>query len=93
MKPSEFIFNDLRIPERYCGVIERYITEHMYPGSFFKAVLCNDLKEACSSADDINIKLLPVYVAYLYNYAPAGCWGCPEKFEEWLAQGKEQTDD
>ncbi|CAB4131477.1 hypothetical protein UFOVP276_218 [uncultured Caudovirales phage] len=91
MKPSEFDFYGQQIPEQYCGMLERYIDHHILPGSFLEAVLSNDLKEACSRADSTNIRLLPVYVAYLWNYAPARCWGSPEKVEEWLSR-KEETD-
>jgi len=48
------------------------------------AVLCNNLNEACARADDENITLLPVYVAFFYNEAPSACWGSPENVRTWL---------
>jgi hypothetical protein len=84
--PGEFVFRGAVIPERMCGGLERYLEQHVPPGDFLEAVLCNDLTEACSRADDENMGLLPVYVAYLYNYAPGRAWGSREKFEAWLAR-------
>ena len=53
-------------------------------GSFLEAVLCNDLWEACSLADDNNLWILPVIVAWLYNNVPAACWGSSGKYKEWV---------
>lgn len=86
MDISKFRFNGQAIPERMQGGITRYIEQHIKPGNFLMAVLCNDLKEACERADDENIKLLPVYVAYFYNEAPSACWGSPEKVQAWLEE-------
>lgn len=53
-------------------------------GGFLRAVLCNDLKEACARADIVNLWILPVYATWLYNEAPAACWGSPSKVDAWL---------
>ncbi len=83
-KPSEFVFNGETIPESMCGGLERYLESHVRPGQFLSAVLQNDLREAVGRADDKNVRLLHVYVAYLYNEAPAKSWGSKEAFDAWL---------
>jgi len=39
-------------------------------GHFLTAVVKNDLIHACGSADNTNRLCLPVYISFLYNYAP-----------------------
>jgi hypothetical protein len=82
--PADFIFQGQRIPERMCGDIERYIRQGIEPGDFLRAVICNDLTEACGRADNENIRLLHVYVAYFYNEAPSGCWGSEQRYVAWI---------
>lgn len=76
---------DCRVPE-HCrpGLID-YLVEGRPPGDFLRAVLENDLKDACGRADHINLRALPEYVRFLYNHAPAPSWGSPEKVQQWLA--------
>jgi hypothetical protein len=57
-----------------------------YPGSFITAVLTNDLRTAVEKADGQNIFLIPAMVMWLFNHAPAACWGSPEKVELWYQQ-------
>jgi len=40
-------------------------------GHFLTAIVKNDLEEACGRADSINRFVLPIYIRFLYNYAPA----------------------
>ena len=72
------------IPPHMMAGLRRYIDDHCPVGDFLTAVLSNDLREACSRADDTNIEIIPVYVAYLYNNAPAPCWGSPARVKAWL---------
>lgn len=53
-------------------------------GDFLRAVLCNNFKEACARADVVNLCILPVYATWLYNEAPAACWGSLSKVDAWL---------
>ena len=75
------------IPDRMIGGLIRYINEGVVPGGFLLAVLDNDLREACGRADSENLSLLPAYVAFLYNEAPAGCSGSPGKVAAWVDAG------
>ena len=78
------------IPERMHGGITRWIESGVRPGHFLCAVLRNDLFEACSRADDDNRPLIWVYVSWLYNNAPGGCWGSPERFDSWAKAHEEK---
>lgn len=74
------------IPGRMIGGLVRYFDEGVAPGGFLCAVLRNQLKQACSHADEENLMLLPNYVRLLYNFAPMHAWGSEENFNAWLKQ-------
>ncbi len=73
------------IPQRILDGLSRYIKDHIPTGQFLHAVLTNDLTEAVGRADDECTLALPAIVKWLYNEAPATCWGSPEKVKQWLA--------
>jgi hypothetical protein len=75
-------------PDGTQGCLQRYLENHVPCGSFLTAVLSNDLKEACSTADDFNRHELYNTVYWLYNNAPASCWGSPENVKAWLDRGR-----
>ena len=79
-----YTFRDWSIPDYMRGGIERYINDHIRPGSFLTAIISNDLKEAIFCADDFNLNNLPAYVAYFYNETDSRCWGSKEKMEAWI---------
>lgn len=81
----EKALHDLNIPLHMHGAIKRYIDDGLYPGGFLSAVLENDLKGAVAQADHLNLKALPDYVKWLYNYAPMGCWGYKGVVSDWIA--------
>lgn len=81
MKRFPFNYDDLPLKD----AVDRYAREKIPVGDFLTAVICNNLEGACSRADDRNIHMIPVYVAYLYNETPAACWGSKEKMDAWLA--------
>ena len=72
------------VPTHTLGGIDRYINEHIEPGGFLMAVLENNLREAFARADMSNREAMFDIVSYLYNEAPAACWGSPEKVHTWL---------
>lgn len=53
-------------------------------GGFLKAVICNDLVEACRRADLENLQNLLAFVGWFYNEAPGVCWGSKEKMDAWI---------
>jgi len=79
-----------KLGQHMVDALNRYIEHGIEPGSFLYAVLSNDLKGAVGRADHNNQRLIFEYVAYLYNYCPADCWGSPEKVENWLKAFKEK---
>ena len=81
---------DCGIPQYMHGAIIRYYENHIEPGSFMSAVINNDLKNACSHADNTNRHRLFDYMMWFYNEAPSGTWGYPEATHDWLMQGAGQ---
>jgi hypothetical protein len=77
------------IPERMRVSLIRYGVEHAAVGQFLTAVICNDLFRAVGYADEENLALLPVYVLWFYNVAPAGCFGSGPAMAEWLDTRKQ----
>lgn len=74
------------IPVPYMKLgIEQYIEQGLEPGGFLKALIQNDLREAVARADINNSAALADWVRALYSYAPSGCWGSPEAYEQWVA--------
>lgn len=81
---ADFTFHGQRIPHYMHEGLIQYLEHHTPPGQFLSAVISNDLREACERADDTNIHLLHVYIAFLYNHAPIGSWGSPKAFKSWV---------
>jgi len=74
------------IPGHMKQSIARYVYEHIAPGAFLTAVICNDLFNAVNLADDTNLPLLQLYVQWFYNVAPGNCHGSKEIMKAWLAK-------
>ncbi len=72
------------IPPYMIDGITNYIHHRIPPGGFLTAILCNDLKNTVFQADITNMRNIPAYIYYLYNYAPHDCWGSKEKFNKWI---------
>ncbi len=80
------------LPEHMRDAMRFYIEDRIKPGSFLTAVLENDLMEACARADHINLRRLHDFCLFLYNFAPGGCHGSPEKVRAWLERKGERDD-
>lgn len=74
------------LPEGLEGCMRRYIEDRLQPGSFLSAVLENNLRESFATADNVNRYAMFDIVSWVYNNAPASCWGSPEKVKQWLEQ-------
>lgn len=85
-----YTFRGFTIPAYMRDALQRYIEHGEPPGDFLTAVISNNLLEAVSRADDHNQINLPAYVAYLYNEAPPGSWGSPEKMQAWIETKQSQ---
>jgi hypothetical protein len=75
---------DSGVPHHVHEGLREYIAARRPVGGFLTAVLSNDLLEACVRADEINQRCLTAIVHFLHAYAPAPCWGSPEKVTAWL---------
>ena len=87
-----YTFLEFEVPERMMRALDDYCTLGHLPGDFLQAVISNDLAEACGRADHDNLRNLPAFVAYLWNEAPAPCWGSKEKMNAWVKHMAEQRE-
>lgn len=81
------MFNYALLPEHMRDAMKRYIERGIPGGSFLNAVLCNDLMGALGRADEVNRERLLDYGNFLYNEAPATCYGSRENVSAWIAHG------
>lgn len=79
------------LPEHIRSAMKRYIENRIAPGDFLMAVLSNDLMGAMGKADIINRRRIYDICCFLYNEAPATCWGSPEMVKRWLEGGKSEV--
>ena len=77
------------IPEHMMAALRRYVDHHIPPGHFLTAVITNNLSDACSRADDTNLKLLRTYARWFYNKAPSLCHGSPKAYKTWIEEQQE----
>lgn len=75
------------VPEGLHEGLIAYILTGRPTGHFLRAILENDLSEACNRADEDTKYRLYDIVCFLYNYAPADCWRSPEAVGTWMAFG------
>ena len=76
-----------RLPNHMQDCARRYIEHGISGGSFFTALVSNDLMGAFGRADEANIAAMRDWCGFLYNDAPSTCWGSPTKVDAWIAQG------
>ncbi len=69
--------------------LARYVEHRIETGGFLRAVLENNLKEACGRADEQNQATLFHIVGYIYNELPSVAWGSPEKVRQWLNRDRQ----
>ena len=72
------------LPEHMRDGMRMYIEVGMPCGDFLRCVLSNDLMGALSYADSINMHEIHKYGFFLYNYAPAMCYGSKENYDSWV---------
>ena len=75
-----------RCPEDYRDELRAFIEEGAMPGTFLAAVVTNNLRAATNHARwaDCIGDLSPL-VTWLYNEAPAQCYGSAENVRAWLS--------
>jgi hypothetical protein len=72
------------VPERIVRGIKAYVEERQPVGQFIQAVICNDLTEAFSRADDEVVRCLHGIVKLFYNQVPGNAWKSKKRYEAWL---------
>ena len=77
----------LLIPEHCRKSLQDYILYGAPVGDFLSAVLSNDLRGAIARADDDNLPRLKDYITFLYQFAPAACWGSAKNHADWIKLG------
>lgn len=78
-----------RLPEHMWMPVARWIKYGAIPGNFLKALLKNDLCDTINRADSDNLRCMYVWVKWIQNAAPSGCYGSVEKFDAWEKARKE----
>lgn len=63
-----------------------YLLNHVRPGSFLRAVLENDLRNAFGRADAVSARMMPEIMRFLYEFASIGAWGTEDIVTAWLAE-------
>lgn len=71
------------IPAGMRDTLIRWVLYGHKPGSFLESVVSNDLLAACTRADPVSRTILYSLVHWLYNCAPALCFGDRSVFRDW----------
>lgn len=78
---------EYRIPDYMQNGVANYIMYGRPVGHFLTHLFENRLREAVNAADNINQERLHLYVKFLYNHAPSGCWGRDNVIKYWRERG------
>lgn len=81
-----------RIPSRLMEGLHRYATSRIPTGGFLRAVLENDLRMACATADDESVQVLRDLISYVRSELPSECWGSRERVAAWLGERTKRKD-
>lgn len=84
--PSQFAFVSYdKLPDYMQDPARRYVERgELSERSFLRAVFEDRLVAAYSRADSTNVLEMRAWVSWLYNEAPAACWGSPETVDAWI---------
>ena len=83
---------DLKMKQETKETIDNYVEKGWEPGSFVRACLENNLRDAIGRADFENQECLKDIVCYLVWCIPAKVWGSPERVEQHLASFREKDE-
>lgn len=90
-EPESGIEAYIKLPTNLRGAMRRYIEKGEIPGRFLTAVIQNNLHGAVFRADTKNTKLLKSIVLWIYNEAPAPCWGSDVAMLNWSKARKKEA--
>jgi hypothetical protein len=74
------------ISDTVISSLNRYVKDRIMPGSFLRAVLCNQLYAAVTLADQENLASLKEIVHYVYNELPEESWGSADRVWAWVQE-------
>ena len=83
----------ITLPDDIKESLDAYVNDGQPLGSFLGACIDNDLSKACAYADDENLGVLSVIVAYLYNLTPSGCWGHRTAYSDWIVRKRREREE
>jgi hypothetical protein len=76
------------LPDMSQEALKNYFLYALEPGGFLTSLLCDrPWTEVIGRADHWNKPLLPKYLLWLYENAPAGSWGSEQEVTSWLNKG------
>jgi len=77
-----------KVPVEYMrDTVRMYIEKGYNGGSFLTSLFSNDLTKTYMLADEENGAAIKQWVLFLFNTAPAGCWGSKEHVKDWIKDG------
>jgi hypothetical protein len=79
------------LPSGNQDTIRMYIEHGYEPGSGTRAILENRLM-AVLMCDDATVAAMPQIVRWLYNHAPSGCHGSPERVDRWMRERRAERE-
>jgi hypothetical protein len=77
-------FSGYNIPDSTKQALTDYIERGIQTGGFLYSVLSNDLMGAIGRADKDNFVAIKDITGWVYNEAPAGCWGNEAVVLRWM---------
>lgn len=84
-------FESCPVTDEWQGVLYNYIIHGLHPGSFFTAVLSNDLMWAAQSSHIFNDwNSIRALCTWLLHEAPIGSWGDEDAVIKWIALSEEE---
>jgi len=85
--PKSVIINYCKLPEHIREGMRLYVERGCPVGAFLEYVITNNLVMSLGKADQINRARIFDICDFMYNEAPAPCWGSIKKYKMWIEKG------
>ena len=86
--PRPYIERGQAVPPHLIESLEMYVNQRIETGSFLRAALENNFKEAAIRSDHISGSCLTALALLIMNELPEECQGSAEKVAVWLDDSK-----
>lgn len=80
---------DTFVPPNLRAGLLSYIEDRQPTGDFLRSLLSDSLFECVLRADPVTVRHIPTVVRWVFNFAPAACWGSSAKVSAWTGQKTE----